>query len=995
MTASSDWEDWQGGLFGLPPGADFVGAFVEGLLDRCAAQPPEAMAGVTIYANTRRTLIDLRNGFHGAAQTRGRTLILPQLHMVTDLGAALPGRAESPLTRQLELGDLIAALIAREPDLAAGQSVPELAASLAELMAEMQYEGCDAQALETLEVGDHAAHWHRALAFLRIAADFYLRDASRDAAARQRAASQKMADDWAAGRNLPEAPIIAIGSTGSHGATHLFLRALAGLRLGAVVLPGYDFTLPDPLWEDLPQDHPQARLAALRAGAPVQHWHSCTVPEHRNQLISLAMRPAPVTDQWISEGPSLGDLTQATAGLTLIEASQPQEEADAIALTIRAALAEDQPVTLFSGDRMLVRRITAALDRWGVTPDDSAGEPLHLSAQGLFLRHIADLFGQPFGMDVLLGLLKHPVTATGGPPRPDGAPYRGLHLLHSRELELHLRAHGPAFPDRDFLRKWGARGNQERADWAEWLADLITQITAIEGDHAARPLSDRLTDLIALAEGFASGPGGDPARALLWNRAAGDQAAAVIAHLQAQPAGQHPMGPGDFADLLAAQLRAQQVRAQSLGHPMLRIFGTREARTATNRGPAGLTILAGLNENAWPAALSADPWLSRPMRAAAGLTPPERLIGLAAHDFQQAIAAPRVVLSRAARDADAQTIPSRWLNRLTNLIAGLPGQNGPEALKAMRDRGAWALTLARQIARPPQRPELAAPRPAPIPPDPAPTALSVTQIRTLIRDPYAIYASKVLGLRPLNPIRPEPSAALRGQILHLIAEALTRLPQDQIPTAETLRTAFLRITEDVLTREVPWPAARAFWQARMVAIADQIARDEAARRSHSRPVIVEERSTLISTDPPFALSAKPDRIDARDDGTAVVYDYKSGKPPTDSQIAAYDKQLLLEAEMVARGSFGPLGPRPVSDIAYIQLGGAGQTELRKFSADMAAQSWDRLRQLIGRYQRGEVGFAARRAMEKSSDISDYDHLSRFGEWGVDDPARPERLTHHD
>ncbi|WP_143760224.1 hypothetical protein, partial [Colwellia marinimaniae] len=76
-------------------------------------------------------------------------------------------------------------------------------------------------------------------------------------------------------------------------------------------------------------------------------------------------------------------------------------------------------------------------------------------------------------------------------------------------------------------------------------------------------------------------------------------------------------------------------------HPLVRIRGPREARTEAT----GLVILGGLNEGGWPQALDPDPWLSRPMREDAGLTLPERRIGLAAHDFQIAIAAPQVILS--------------------------------------------------------------------------------------------------------------------------------------------------------------------------------------------------------------------------------------------------------------------------------------------------------------------------------------------------------------
>ncbi|HCC96947.1 MAG TPA: hypothetical protein DEQ69_06035, partial [Rhodobacteraceae bacterium] len=54
-------------------------------------------------------------------------------------------------------------------------------------------------------------------------------------------------------------------------------------------------------------------------------------------------------------------------------------------------------------------------------------------------------------------------------------------------------------------------------------------------------------------------------------------------------------------------------------------------------------------------------------------------------------------------------------------------------------------------------------RPAPAPPKAMrPQKLSVTEIKTLIRDPYAIYAKHVLGLRPLEPIEPVPDARLRG-----------------------------------------------------------------------------------------------------------------------------------------------------------------------------------------------------------------------------------------
>jgi ATP-dependent helicase/nuclease subunit B len=189
---------------------------------------------------------------------------------------------------------------------------------------------------------------------------------------------------------------------------------------------------------------------------------------------------------------------------------------------------------------------------------------------------------------------------------------------------------------------------------------------------------------------------------------------------------------------------------------------------------ADLVVLGGLNDGTWPAQPPPDPWLNRAMRKAAGLLLPERKIGLSAHDFQQGIAAPSVVLSRSKRGAEAQTVPSRWMNRLVNLMEGLPGRGGPDALKMMRDRGKHWLAMAEAYAAPKAQVAPAI-RPSPRPPVAVrPRQLSITEIQKLIRDPYAIYARHVLRLAPLDPLRPEADPRLRGTVLHKILETYLR-----------------------------------------------------------------------------------------------------------------------------------------------------------------------------------------------------------------------------
>ncbi|MDO5528433.1 MAG: double-strand break repair protein AddB, partial [Paracoccus sp. (in: a-proteobacteria)] len=133
-----------------------------------------------------------------------------------------------------------------------------------------------------------------------------------------------------------------------------------------------------------------------------------------------------------------------------------------------------------------------------------------------------------------------------------------------------------------------------------------------------------------------------------------------------------------------------------------------------------------------------------------------------------------------------------------------------------------------------------------------------------------------------------------------------------------------------------------------------------------------------------------------DSGAAVhIYDYKSGALPSDNQMLHFDKQLLLEAAMVRRGTFDAIGAPGVEGVSYIELGGTGATHPRKFTAEMATEAWDGFVQLAAHYLSGEGGFTARRALEMKKHGSDYDQLSRYGEWGGGDASVPQKVGDHD
>lgn len=959
-------------LFAQAPGVDFPDALVTGLRARMSVAPPEAMARVQLIVNTRRMARRIREIFD-----TGPSCLLPRISLLTDLGEltareTLPPPVP-PLRRRLEITQLVARLLDAQPDLAARASIFDLADSLAELLDEMEGEGVPPAAIKNLDVSDLSGHWERAKAFIEITQTFYDNDAAGlDAQARQRRVITAMIERWHV--MPPDHPVILAGSTGSRGTTLLLMKAIAHLPQGAVVLPGFDFDMPDGLWSQLDdalaaEDHPQYRFHKLidELGTSVDTvtpWCDRPAPSPaRNTAVSLALRPAPVTDAWLNEGPHLTDLKKAFENVTLVEAPSPRAEALAIALRLRQAAEEKTKAALITPDRMLTRQVTAALNRWGILPDDSAGMPLQLSPPGRFLRHVAQLFQRRLTTDQLLTLLKHPLTYSNT--------HRGSHLLMTRELELYLRKKGIPFPENAALDAWASTHDAPLPGWVDWVKTSILNTPGETERHLTGWVSALLHHAEQIA-GAGAGSGG------LWDEKAGRETRAMMDELDTQAQHGGIMTASDFADLLAALLSQGEVRDRDAPHPDIMIWGTLEARVQG----AELLILGGLNEGTWPEAVKPDPWLNRHMRSTAGLLLPDRRIGLSAHDFQQAIAAPKVWLTRAIRSEDAQTVPSRWINRLTNMLDGLPDQGGQAVLGEMRARGQGWLAWSQALEEAPSMP--ATPRPSPRPPAKArPTRLSVTEIKRLIRDPYAIYARHVLGLKPLDPLVRLPDPRVKGIVVHDVLERFIKaVDTGQVPLD---RDSFLSMAAKVLDEDVAWPTARLLWLGQLARCADWFLASEEGRRKAGRRVGSEVTAARDIPAFGFTLTARADRIDRANDGRLIIYDYKTGQPPTQLQQKKFDKQLLLEAAMAEFGGFSDIPAAEVAKAVFIGLGATRESQA-PLEEEPPTKVWDEFCELIGTYLQPSTGFTARRMLEKDTDVGDYDQLARFGEW--DDTDNP-------
>jgi ATP-dependent helicase/nuclease subunit B len=402
-------------------------------------------------------------------------------------------------------------------------------------------------------------------------------------------------------------------------------------------------------------------------------------------------------------------------------------------------------------------------------------------------------------------------------------------------------------------------------------------------------------------------------------------------------------------------------------HPRLAILGPLEARLQR----FDLMVLGGLNEGSWPQAAGHDPWFSRPMRKTLGLEQPERGIGLSAHDFAMLAASPCVLLSRALKADGAPTIASRWLQRLEQLTGGL----GLKDLLAPKQDYA---RLAARLMDVPQSPRL--PRPKPMPPvETRPCRLSVTEIETWLRDPYAIYARHVLRLRPLEALD-EPIGPLeRGTALHkaleiFIAECRTGLPDDAV-------AQLVAIADRIFAQAGIPKAALALWRPRFLGAARGFVEWERTRRDAIAASHLEIRGSLKLED--FELTGVADRIDVLKNGAAAILDYKTGAIPSDKQVAQLlSPQLPLEAAMLGEDGFG-IGKFIAEELIYLSLASESKARAPRLIEDAQTLAQEAVRQLQRRiaWFREEATPYRPRVRPFRADIAgDYDHLARVREW---------------
>ncbi|TVR97368.1 MAG: double-strand break repair protein AddB [Rhodospirillales bacterium] len=981
-------------VYTIPAGIPFVDALAAGILQRIGPDPLE-LPSVRVLLPTRRGCRALAEAFLRLRQ--GQPTLLPRISPLGEVDedglladsldlalglsteAAIPPEI-SPMRRQLLLTRLILASgrFASGPDTAV-----QLAAELARLLDQVHTENLDFAHLQDLVPDRFAAHWQQTLDFLTVLTRHWPailhEEQSLDPADRRNRLLQAQSRAWQS--DPPETTVIAAGSTGSIPATADLLATVSRLPRGAVVLPGLDRDADEATWNAIDPCHPQFGMARLldhlgiRRDA-VAEWPAPAVPEPKRQrlhLVAAALSPADAAVELLARPAADG-----YRGMTRIDAPTPEEEARCIALIMRGTLEQpDKTAALVTPDRILARRVASELERWGIGVDDSGGVPLSQTRPGAFFRLLADMIASRLAPVPLLAALKHPLAGGGRTPAEFRADVRRLEhwILRGPRpgpgtdgLLSAIAAAERSAADRDrSIPPALARLRRLVSELAEMIAPLVRTMAEPEPSlHAWVTAHTAVAEALAATDACAGAE-------RLWVGEAGEALAAFVAELAEVASLVPKIGAGQYLPFLDALMSGRAVRPRYGRHPRLFIWGPLEARLQH----ADVTILGSLNESSWPRLADTGPWLSRGMMEAFGLPPPERRIGLSAHDFTQACGAPEVVITRARRSEGAPTVPSRWLVRMENLL-------GEAATATWKETGAVWLDWQHRLddgARL-ERPGPPEPRP---PVEARPRRLSVTRIETWMRDPYAIYARHILGLQEFDPLDADPGAPQYGSFVHRALDMFVKevdgpLPDDAL---DRLLAAGRRVLGDDLAR----PGVRAFWWPRFQRIAAWFLDQERARRPGIR-ASASEVSGHLQFDAPaggFVLTATADRVDRMPDGSLVILDYKTGALPSEKEVkAGFAPQLPLEAAIAADGGFAGIPPGRVEVLEYWRLTGGeppGSTKRLGGSAGpLADQALDGLKALVARFDLPDTPYHARPRPNQAPRFSEYEHLARVREW---------------
>ena len=895
-------------------------------------------------------------------------------------------------------------------------SLAEIANNLQAFLDEVEKEGLNLDNLQIIDDAELASHKQQILKFLQYFGSVWQNVLAKEgiiSAAKNRNLMLKNYNE-SLQKNGSQYPIIAAGSTGSVLAAAELLKTIASLENCQVVLFGLDQNLDENIWQgeylssssclrndslplnrgnilppsfakenilanslplkkgSITENHPQFMLKKLLEKMEVARQDVANIEGAKQSdefiinLCSLAMLPA----EFIFEK-QLATKNQIDS-LTKIETENEFDEAKIIALLMRQALeTKGKTAALISNDKNLIQLVKINLSAWQIEIDDSTSSNLAESELANYLFLISEFASNDFSAVNLLAVLKHPLSGFS------------TELLKVLEMEV-LRDVVKFSSFDDLILK--IKNNDELLNWTKQIAkifqllisefkkdqidfrkivelhfDCLTQLT-----HSwCHPRLDRGFSSVSITSRIPDQIGDDTE---YWNNIEGNSELLEFFQEISTTKTSFTLESSSYNRLLTNLLKNYQFRKSGKFHPRLHILSTMEARLMSY----DLTIVSGLVEGEFPSK-SSDDWLGNKIRAEFGLSSGAKKIGISAYDFCNYLGNKEVVLLYPKNQNNAPTIKSRFLLKLETVLK----INGWE--DCLKDGEEYLQLLNLDSTK-----QINSPRANPKPQKELGQKLqkiSATDISKWLRNPYYIYAKRILQLKPLKQIEQDASFAEFGNFVHKVLEEFVKnYPKIDLEN----------FGKEIFSNYFPDESTHLLWWPRFENIAKWFLKQEIELRKNLQTSFVEVEAQTIIND--VILTTKVDRINLYQDGSYEIIDYKTGTLPAPKEIkSGLEPQLAVEAIVLTKGviqNYSQLKISQINNLQYQNLKGKDQNEIKNLSDvdKLIAAADDGILRLLEMFNDQNLGQDLGQDLGyiccPNIDIykqDDYWHLARIGE----------------
>ncbi len=824
-------------------------------------------------------------------------------------------------------------------------ALAEIADNLQGFLDEVEKEGLDLEGLLAVDDGELASHKQQILQFLQYFGSVWqnvlVKDGLASAAKNRNLMLKNYSDDLLV--NGSKYPIIAAGSTGSVIAAAELLKTIAWLENGRVVLFGLDKDLNEEIWQKIVENHPQFMLKKLLERMEVSRRDVVEIANVKQSddlvvnLCSLAALPAEfIFDKQLAVKDQVNSITK-------IETENEFDEAKIIALLFRQALeTKGKTAALISNDKNLIELVRVNLLAWQVEIDDSASSNLAESELVNYLFLISEFAKNDFSAVNLLAVLKHSLT--------------NFNSEFLRVLEMGVFRDVVKFFGFDDLILWVENND----DLVVWLVEIAEIFKPLIGEFEKEEVDfvkmvgvhfDCFEKLIHTH--FHPRESGD-------DKAGGGEEFLEFYQEISATKSNFSLEPQSYNQLLKNLLKNYQFRKSGQFHPRLHILSTMEARLMSY----DLTIVVGLCEGEFPAKVS-DDWLGNKIRAEFGLSSGAKKIGISAYDFCNYLANKEVVLLYPKNQNNAPTIKSRFLLKLETVLK-LNGweswlKNGQQYLQLLVLDDKKRVNISRANPKPKHNLQ----------------KISATDISKWLRNPYYIYAKRILQLKPLQQIEQDASFREFGNFVHkALEEFVKNYPQIDLKD----------YGEKIFANYFPDPTSRLLWWAKFENIVKWFLKQEEELRNNSQvnflASFVEIEAEITIKD--IILTTKIDRINLYRDGSFEIIDYKTGALPQAKEIkSGLEPQLAVEALILTKGKIkncSEIKLEKISNLQYQNLKGRDQNEVKDLADidKLIAAADDGILRLLEIFVDQNIGYICCPNIDIYKE-DDYWHLGRVGE----------------